>query len=63
MDAEIAKALKVKSRPKFGSKRWWLLYQAGGSGVHTCDVCGAVLHSPQSILIHKGKVCENKSHL
>lgn len=52
--------LMIKSRPKFGSKRWWRLHNAGGIGFAKCDNCGAFLFNPQSILIHQGKGCQKK---
>lgn len=55
--------LLKKSRPKQGSKRWFRLYTAGGNGVMKCEICGATLMNPQSILIHKGKMCQSKNKI
>lgn len=56
--------LLIKSRPSFKSKRYQRLnnamWAAGLFGGRKCEVCGAMLFNPQSILIHQGGFCQSK---
>lgn len=51
-----------RTRPKWGSKRWWQLYKQSATMIGKCDKCGAVLFNPMSILLHSGNVCETKNN-
>ena len=64
-DYRLEDDLLKKSRPKFGSKRYWRLKNAlWASGKNTamtrCEVCKKVLLNPHSILIHQGGFCQSK---
>lgn len=57
--------LMRKSRPKWKSKRYARLRDALWAQGHQtkfpeCEICGAMLSNPQSILIHQGGYCQNK---
>lgn len=57
----IEEALIKKTRPKFNSKRYWLLQNAAGFPVCTqCEICGKMLLNPQSIIIHQGGFCQSR---
>ncbi len=49
-----------RTRPKFGSKRWFDLRKISDA-FYKCERCGAILLNPLSIILHKGKVCEDKN--
>ena len=51
-----------KTRPKFGSKRWRRLYAIVDQRGVKCEICGAMLFNPQSILIHQGNVCQKQQN-
>lgn len=58
-DYKLEDDLMIKSRPKFGSKRYKRLEAAGGGGrAIWCERCKRLLFNPQSILIHQGNVCQ-----
>lgn len=60
--------LMRKSRPKWHSKRYARLQAAlrasGIQGVMVrCEICGASLLNPQSILIHQGGQCQKRMQI
>ncbi len=59
---KIENELVKKSRPRFGSKRYNLMALIAKSSFATCEICGAFLLNPQSIIIHQGQFCQNKKN-
>lgn len=49
----------IKTRPKFGSKRYNRLSMIARP-FSKCEIFGTILLNPHSIVIHQGKVCQAK---